>query len=250
MKPGEPIQLDYSLETKDGQPLTFYYTYDSEPTNRGFVVDKLEAFIGEEKVGYIRAMYVGGARVGHFYPSILNYIAQIQGASVLPYRSACLDPAEASPETLNIIAERLNAYRFTDKPSEHFSDYQAFRDWFTQQAKTNFKLRKATKDFKAFLHRAVDKPHVDFVCTEKSPENGVLEGNQGRWIGTALYQVMALELDKRGLDLRSGTLQSPEARRIWDTFKKKGWAYEEEDRLVLDARSFELILQGSRAPAF
>lgn len=244
MTPGERIDLEYDIQTKDGADLSFVFIHDSERENRGFVVDRLEAFTGDERVGYIKAMYVGSDRVGHFYPSVLNYITQIGGSSVLPWNNATIDPAKASPTEFAKIVDGLHSYSFVrSRPEEPITNYKDLKKWIAQEAKINRKLQNATKDFQSFLARTVDRPIVDFVNTYFNEHNGVKIDNQGRGIGTALYQVMAIELDKRGMTLRSSTLQSPKAQRIWNTFQAKGWTKMDGDRLALDPTKFELCLK-------
>lgn len=248
MKPGEPTELDYQLETKDGEELRFVYTYDSERENRGFVIDRLQAFIGDDLVGYIKASYVGGDRVGHFYPTVLNYISQIGGSSVLPWDNATLDPRTASPEQLAKITSQLHAYRYImSLPDEPVTEYKHLEKWMKAQAKYTHKLRDANKNFEEFLSRTVDRPIVDFVNTRLNEHNGVNKDYQGKGIAVFLYQVMATELGKRGMTFRSSSLQSEQAQGVWRKFEAEGWTKMDGDRLALDPEKFDLTKKPSFA---
>lgn len=245
------IKLDYCLTTKDGEVMTFEFIHDAERENRGFVIDRLNAYIDDEMVGYLKVEYVGSDRFQDFYPSgIINYLTLIEGSIILPYESKKADLKKAHPELLNAVARNLYSYRFArEMPITLLGSYKEFNTWFREATKENTRLQRVTKGFREFKKR-IDKPFVAFICTDESQTNGVPRDNRGRGIATALYKVMAVELAKRGMPLRSSTLQAPEAAGIWEKFEKEGLTYRDKDRLVLDPSKITFENQNISALTF
>jgi len=239
MHRGRPIpngkKLDTEFVAKDGRTVTFTFARDVERENRGFVIDEAVAWIGDEPAGYLYAEYVCGKRFASFYPSgILNFMAQISGQLVLPIDKERMDVSSASPEELAQIARKLVGYKFARESPEAFGSHEEFQQWLKAATANSVRFENVAKEFEDFKKR-IDAPFVAYVCTKGNDLRGFRTNFEGLGIGTALYKVMAVELDKLGMRLRASSLQQPRAEAIWKKFEIEGIAYREGSFLYLDA---------------
>lgn len=71
---------------KINSSVRFEYIENSEgDNNRGWQVDKVVAYLGDKEVGYLKLAYIPKERFKKWYPSILNYIQQINGNIIFPH---------------------------------------------------------------------------------------------------------------------------------------------------------------------
>lgn len=240
--------LNYVFEDKSGREITFKLIEDSETPNRGFRVDELAAYSGEEKVGYLKASYIYSKTFKQFYPSgILNYIDQHGGAVVFEIGEGFYKPAtnikSLDADELNKVAHRLQGFSFASTPpTKRIESFTDFRKWFTEESSKNRKFLQQVGCYSNFKRR-IDVPFVDYINTSRSDYNGVLSDNRRLGIGGMLYKVMAKELDKKGMRLHSSSLQQPEAVAAWQKLASEGICYRSRKlagRLAINPDKFEL----------
>lgn len=64
----------------------FKYLDDIEgDNNRGWCVDEVKAYLGDEKVGYLKIAYIPAERFKEWNPSILSFIQQVNGTIIFPH---------------------------------------------------------------------------------------------------------------------------------------------------------------------
>lgn len=232
---GNVRELDVEFMDRSGRRIGFRYETDSEPPNRGFIVDLLTATAEGGNVGYIACEYMTAESFARFHPTVFNWMDQIAGKLVMPPGMETLDLQQAPGSVLTEVASRLAAYRIASyEPTASLQDYADFSRWLAE-ADSHGSMRRFAAEFRAFSKR-IDYPFVTYVRTLPSARRGVAEDNSGLGIGTALYRVMAKELAARGMVLRASTLQSPEASALWRKFEERGLAYREKDRLGKGSR--------------
>lgn len=192
--------------------VTFEYIDDSEgDKNRGWTVDEVMAFLDGQYVGYLKLSYIPRERFKRYYPGIMNFMGQIGGNHVLPYKFEST-PWQEIP--VNELRTRI------------FSMAQTARiDWdkcneLQQKAKTGSdeEVRAIVADvekrlwkefgwkFRRFEKFFVDKPLVDFIR---------VEGPKRQGIGTALYRAGYEWMKRKGLKLYASGCQSDDAKATW-----------------------------------
>jgi hypothetical protein len=240
--------LDYVFEDKRGREITFKMIDDSETPNRGFRVDELAAFTGDEKVGYLKASYIYSKTFKNFYPSgILNYIDQHCGAVVFEIGEGFDKPAtdikSLDADELNKVAHRLYSFSYaSNPPTKRLENYVDFTIWFKTESSKNRKYLQQVDCYNNFKSR-IDVPFFDYINTSPSDNNGVLSDNRRLGIGGMLYKVMAKELDKKGMRLHSSSLQQPEAVAAWQKLASEGICYRSRKlagRLAINPVKFDL----------
>lgn len=205
--------LEYS--TKRGQDIDLQYIPDSEgDNNRGWQVDQIDAYVDGEKVGFIKVSYIPHERWVKNYPSIFNYMAEINGKRYLfPFKKTDIHYERLTDEEQRNLLKRLkNDQRYgSDKDVEQLTNrevLQSLRD--IEQKLLNGQQGVQFKQFKNF-HK--DKPLVDYIKVDEQWRR------QG--IGEALYQAAALWMKQKGMKLYASGLQSDEAKASWDKLKQK-----------------------------
>lgn len=243
--------LDYVFEDKLGREISFKMFDDSETPNRGFRVDELAAYAGEEKVGYLKASYISGETFKKFFPSgVLNYIDQHGGASLFEvgegFEMPATDIKKVDADELNKVAHCLHGYAYANNtPAEPLSSYADFQNWFKNEVASTRKYLRKLADYKEFKSR-IDLPFVDYINTSPSENNGVFTDNRRLGIGGMLYKIMAKELDKRGMRLHSSSLQQREAVAAWQKLASEGICYKSRKmngRLAINPNKFDLELR-------
>lgn len=221
--------IDYTFEDKSGRTITFEFHEDCEGPNRGFTVDLLVAFSGNEKVGHLRTIYQDSAKVEEFFPSgILNYIDQTAGKAIFDgvegHGKPATDLRTANPELLAKTARRLVLTQLTSNaPTKPLQTYDQFQEWFDQEEASSRTLQGLRVHYDKML-KTLDQHTVDFVETIPDVRgfNGILHDNSGLGIATALYKVLGKELAKKGHRLHSGYHQQPAAAAIWNKLRDEG----------------------------
>lgn len=249
------IPLDYAFEDKSGREIHFVMYEDCDNPNRGFQLDMVAAYSGDDKVGYIKVDYVSSKKWDDYYPSgLLNYMSQIGGLSIFDLLEGWDKPGtdlrKASPEVLNKTAEKLIYYRCgRSMPQRSLETHADFQYWFKQVVVPTRSYENALADFQNFK-ALIDTPKVAYINTKVSTNNGVMSDNSRLGIGGMLYKVMAKELDKRGMRLHSSTLQYPEAKIAWEKLTKEGIVYKSKKiggRLAINPKKFDLELKPQTA---
>lgn len=252
-------QLDYTFEDKNGRIITFEYLEDCEGPNRGYVVDLLNAYAGDEKVGFLQTIYQSSEKFEEFFPSgILNYIDQVAGKSMFQgtegHGNPSTDLRRANPDVLSRTAKRLADHNIVlNLPEVTLESYNEFQAWFqTESAKS--RVFKGLKAGYEHMLRSMDQHTVDFIGTEANSRRDIPNDNQGLGIAAVLYKVMAKEIAKKGHRLHAGYYQHPAADAIWQkmlvdgiaqvsTVFVKKYATETspaEMRLTIDPDTYEL----------
>lgn len=235
---GETFPLDYELRSKSGELLRFGYTENVEGTNRCFMVDEISAYLGDHKAGYLLVENVPGPVFEAFCPSMLHYTHRISG------RILFLDDTETQPlEQLSVVALQKLAHQITfgiawpGKDMSSIQSYEDFARWMKRDIEKTRWFAKHQADYDQFKAYHVDRPQICYVNTK-----GDLRGNRGLFgdfsgqgIGLALYQVAAMELERRGLEFNLAIdTASPDAKFMHDRFEKAGWLVRYGDRIRLD----------------
>ena len=232
--------VELSLFTKDGKPILIKYKADVEHPNRGFITDKLEAYVDGELAGYLKIENVPFESLEKFYPSgPINYAAQIMGeCDLLPYERDTADLKTCDLDTLNHVVAFFHRRSFT--PSKARVENRAeFEDMFKKQIRKTSPYIRMDKAYRNFVDYRVDKPIVQFSNTEDPTQTFDPDRNfSGRGIGKALYIAAALELDTQGLTLRKSTLCSESAMALWNSLERDGLVRAgEAGRLEIDPQA-------------
>ena len=211
------ILLEY--KTKDGRDITFDIIEDEEgDNNRGWQVDKISAFVDGIFAGYIKIGYIPKERFDRYYPSIFNWMYQINGIAILPYdKKSVYWRTFTSDEKKQILKSFRRYTRYMSQDEELQIDNLSDQEIDQEVANAE---KKATKNygeqFKEFYNRFVDNPMDDFI---KVFSIGDSMGNRGtgdeskhtftrQGIATALYFKAVNYLERKGLKLRLSTLRT------------------------------------------
>lgn len=239
--------LEY--KTKSGKDITFEYHEDFEgDKNRGWQVDKIDAYVDGEYAGYIKLSYIPKERFKRYYPSVLNFMTQIGGGHILPYKKGDVDYKTLSDEELTKVLKNLihksRRYRsiWDDKeiPNERKEIIAAIDDIIKNG------LKHSNDEFKKFAEYWVDKPIVDYIRVfgegedRSQPRFGVHASDsptdfKRQRIGTALYLEAADYLKQKGLKLYASGLQSDEAQGAWANLEKMNKVASDGDRRYIKA---------------
>lgn len=200
--------------------VTFTYHEDVEgDKNRGWRVDRIDAHLpGVEKpVGYLKISYIPKERWEAHFPTMLNFLAKMQGQSVLPYRSESRDYHDIPPEEL-----KTNIQHAAIALSDRYPSMEEFKrlenlpldqvvpefEKFEKYAKKKFALQ-----YRRYKQYYVDKPIVDFIRVE--------EPYQRQGIGIALHRAGHEWMKKRGLPYYASGSQTAEAKAVWQKMEKE-----------------------------
>lgn len=210
------MRLQDVLEAKNPH-VQFKRIEDSEgDDNRGWQVDKLEAILDGENVGYLKMAYIPKERLKEWYPTMLSYISQMKGSHVLPYgyeKKQIKDiPADLLRQCL-FMARQAVGRRYPNfdqqRADRQLPDEQVYAEFakLEQQAQKEFKQK-----WQDFVNWHVDKPVVDFIRVESDLHR--------KGIGTALYRAGHQWMKEKGMKLYASTLQQKEAAAAWERMEK------------------------------
>lgn len=214
--------------TNDGEPIGFQIEEDVERENRGWVIDKITAYVNGVPVGYLKVSHIPKENFKRYYKSIYSFLDQIGGHYLIP-REAVQDRFHASRDfdykTLSeehlrkLLYNVVFRFKELDVPWNTEKEYVAnFPDRKSLLAKLkelegilkNTTKGKQFKEFKLYQSR----PFIDFIR--------VYEEYRGQGIAEALYLVSTNWVNEsKGLNLHSSTLQSPEAQAVWKRLESK-----------------------------
>lgn len=196
--------VNEELKTRpDG--LTFKVIQDSEgDNNRGWRVDKLEAFLNGSPVGYLKMSYIPEERFNREYPSILSWLGKMQGKGKFNDRYHDL----STP--LSRIKAMLDDQDYTGKSSKDpkLNSLDDVGLKTLEKRLLRFYQERYGKEFAKFRNHWVDKPLVDFIRVDK--------GFQRQGIGIAMYEEGAKYLASMGMRLYASSNQQPAAKAAWD----------------------------------
>lgn len=223
------MQLHEIIEavTKSGEEIKFVRIEDSEgDKNRGWQVDQIEAFIGKQNAGYLKMSYIPSERFTAYYPTIFNFVTQIKGKTVLPYKKQTINFNKLTDSELSeywqyayySAYDRYPDYDFQDstykingRPISSLTRKELLQQWNAIELITNKKWNKQLREFKNFH---VDKPLVDYI--------NVNQNFQRQRIGEALYKEGATWMAEKGMKLYASGLQSKQAELVWIHMNQKG----------------------------
>lgn len=201
-----------TAQTKDGRAIDLLF-FERDPTeqrdNFPWVIHRVEAHIDGELAGYLKISYIPKK---NRWKSGLEYKMSPFGGT--------WSVDQTTPETTwDDIMRYMFFWRGKFKPphwdpknrNEVQENLKAFNRWALTQTPPT------------------DDPIIDYIHVEPDFRR------QG--VGTAMYLFGAREMGKRGLKLRSSTVQSDEAKAVWKSMKSRGLAKSWRGRpLALDFR--------------
>lgn len=223
-EPDERWKIDLDLLTKDGRPIELNYATNVEIPNRGLIYDEITAFVDGDKAGYMRIEILPPESIENYYPSgVLNYINNFVGITVFGGVDDWYKPTDvktADMDTLNHVSYMLHAH---GKVSENttFQSFGDFRNWSANVLEKTKWFKSCQNQFEEFCSRKND-PMVSFASTDTPNKIPFEKSWEGLGIGRAMYIAMALELERRGLQLRRSAMASDSAMRLWQTFERDG----------------------------
>jgi hypothetical protein len=177
--------------TKDGREITFK-TFEDDPRDRGpsdkgFVVHTVEAYIEGKQVGYLKISYIPKERFLKKFPTIWHWLARVGG------RWGLLEPAEK--RDLNELWSKAKwllwgrEYKPEDAPPPR------------QRSEELLQMAQPyLEKFESYKKYHIDKPMVDFICTEPA------ERRSG--VGAALLRFGARWMAYMGLPFYGSNLRT------------------------------------------
>lgn len=223
------MKLQEILEaaTKDGREITFNRIPDSEgDKNRGWQVDQLDAYLGNQKVGYIKLSYIPKKRFKRYYRSIFNYLSQLTGKHVLPYKADTALPSELSDEELRktfpqAYQAATNRYpKYDHSTNEYLHSGKPLKDLTREELLAAYKeiekilIKNHEMYFLNFKKHTMDRPLVDFISVD--------ENFRRLGVGQALYKEAAKWMAEQGMKVYASGVQSKPAEASWQSMEKQG----------------------------
>jgi GNAT superfamily N-acetyltransferase len=205
--------------TKDGAAITFEYFNDIEgDNNRGWQVDQIKAFVDGQEVGYLKLSYIPRERFNRYYPSIFNWLSQMEGKHILPFNKQHLDPFKHldAGEIKRALHNAL--YYYVKLEGLRYNEVESLPDselllWLRKaEGAAHTQSGDKFEDFYAYY---VNRPLVDYIHVNKDFRQ--------RGIGTALYIAGAKWMAQKGMQMYASTLQQPEAAAAWKKMQERGW---------------------------
>lgn len=204
------------ISEKINPDVRFEYHEDSEgDNNRGWQVDRIDAYLGDQKVGYLKLAYIPKGRFKKWYPSILNYIQQISGKIIFPqeYRATHWTkiPIDVLRKYVYNMAQ-VAGVGWNESNSLQEQALTAPEKW-VRQLYHSFEIQISKDDsglFNRFKKYFVDNPYVDYINVDAK--------RQG--IGTALYRAGHAWMKSKGMKLHASNTQTPDAQAAWKTLER------------------------------
>ena len=186
--------------------IDFSYTENVGQENRGWVVDKVTGTLNGQEAGYLNMSYIPKENFAKFYPSIIDYMNQIEGwwlgkkkDGILQYVRRILTHYDM--DLLNKI----------DRDKERYDEKWAEELFPILEKEIDHKYKKKFLVFKEFW---VDKPLVDYILVKNK--------FVGTGIGYGLYMAGAKWMAEKHMVLYASTTQSEKAKIVWDKMEKLG----------------------------
>lgn len=244
------------LITPKGARLKFQYEPAAEKLKAGYVSDHLNAFENGKKVGYLKIDRIDEEMFKEECPDIWAYQQEYEGKHLfndtaqpiskkpfdelvralrsgfmsyyITYWAKELKWKESDTKILNDIAQQYNT------PASQWKEYEElvhkfFIEWInTSDGKLTNKRRKDK------IQHGI-KPYVAYVNVKENRHQGLDSDNLGRGIGMALYLEGAKWIKDRGLakGLYASSIQSDQAKIIWDKLEKQGLVVKDGKRKYL-----------------
>ena len=213
---GKNIDLTWSLNTKDTAGLSSKWT-----------LDKLDAYIDGELVGYLKVVYIDPKKS---FTNIFYYMSKRGNGGMSPVdnpevhwsqwsrndKEQSLTSSPRMPMWNQYVKDEDGKYVF-DKARVMINVVQTLSDEKLDELlkQAEITLNKQYGDeYKNFLFFQ-SKPYVDYVRTEKDWRR------QG--IGLAMYQEAARMYATRGKRFYASGIQSEEAQFAWEKMRSNGW---------------------------
>jgi len=194
--------VGYEYKTKEGLPIKFKVyeqdPQDSKGLNLGWVVHRVEAWVDDMEVGYLKISYIPQSYADKWFPTLWHYLKNHKG-----YRNI------KDPDDLDSVYRGVSISRYSAKDPESVEvPEKKVRD---KQLRMFLKTSPEAEDYKSTMLYLVDHPFVDYINVEF----------KGQGIGTALYKYGARWLAKtKGLPLYASSLQTEEAKSAWLSMRK------------------------------
>lgn len=196
----------------NGQQVEFEQRLD-DGVNPAWVCRQLDATVGDEEVGYIKAAYVPQSNFKAYFPSPgwleINRASSSERTPSLEGKSdedlaKFIDQNNRSLRSQRSELEGLNSDTLLEKAKETLEHHN----------------EEGRHRYNAFEEFHVDKPRVDYVK--------VYDSWKRKGIGTALYEEMAETLGEEDMALYASGLQSDDAVAIWDYLEDQLPVFKEE----------------------
>jgi len=220
--------------TKSGKEITFKRIEDSEREKNpdsAWTVDRINAYVDGKEVGYLKISYVPEEKWHLHAPNLYAFLHRFSGESLFI-------PSELFPNTDRFEIPEKRSYDYTtyneeqlraflqrvvfifhiapwSKEKEYVEQFDTRRELVNELYRIEQKLMKSSKG-KRYLqmkNQLKNKPMVDFIRVDDDYKR------QG--IGEALYLEGAKWMKEKGMQLRSSTLQSPDAVASWKNLQRK-----------------------------
>lgn len=228
MRYAEIIERD---ETKSGEPISFEVVKDFEgDKNRGWRVDKINAFVDGQQAGYIKLSYIPRERFVRHYPTIFHFLAKIKGMGEMIIGSSWTDIRHYREYSDDELRKFVKNARFRLLRDESLNVNELDRDDLLKQAlaleqRANEEYGEMFQKFETFH---VDKPLVDYIRVFSQGEYVNRDSNersrrdfQRQRVGEALYLKGAEYLKAQGLRLHASDTQSPQAKAAWQMLERE-----------------------------
>lgn len=200
-------------KTKKNQEIDIELIEDSEgDNNRGWIVHKFIAYIDEKEAGYLKISYIPEERFKRWYPSIFNYLSQIEGSPIIPYKLRGKDWRKYDTTNLIDVYKNVNWMIFHNDMSVQkikFNRKQLIQKINSLEHKVEEEKGKEFNDFRNYF---VDKPLVDYINVEQN--------YQRQRIAISLYLTAANWFKERNLLFFASTTQSDSAKSAWSFLEK------------------------------
>ena len=171
--------------------MQFIWTFDIEPKNRGWVVDKLSCIIYGEEAGYIKVENLPKKNFDRIYTDIFQYVSNLEGHCFYVGREN-IKKNLSYQNLVDIIQTTINWHY--DFEGETYD-----RLMFVIES---YLHNRYAKKFLQFKERHVDNPFPAYIRVNLK--------YQRRGIAIELYKEAAKEYARRGLVLRASTLNTAE----------------------------------------
>lgn len=191
----------------------FKRLYNCEQENRGWVVNKIDAFQNKNIVGHIKIAYIPKDNYNKYYASPVDYMCRIGGWGSYRYNDQSVKEYYNDRKILKSITWHAWTDNDINNKIDHMSDNELLIIFNNLES---FVTKKYSKRIKEFKLRFVDRPMIDYILVDPYYRR------QG--IGTQLYLEATKMMKEKGLPLRASSLQSSEAKAVWKKFKRLGLA--------------------------
>ncbi len=189
---------------------TFKRSYNCEEENRGWVIDKVEAFDGETVIGYIKISYIPKENYNKYYASPVDYMCRIGGWGSYRYSNSSVKTYYNDRKFLKSVTWHAWTDNKLHESIDHLTDDECF---ILFKCLEKFVYQRYKKNIKLFQARWQNRPMVDYIS--------VLPKYRRQGIGTKLYIEAGKMMQEKGLQLRASTLQSDEAKAVWQRLTER-----------------------------